>query len=191
MAPLAETLRRQWDASVETFIWDGTLAALASHASVIDCWEAMSAFLGTGRESLGNTRRVVIAKSGGASLVDRALQEHLTPVASNPFDVEVRIASPIHGTRASVLSFSCRFLLVSRKDWLYRCARAALTPVRMQIERYDPAQRVIQLDELRHGDFNVDRAVVFEQRPIQLYDLFGRLVRDGSLASQEATCPTT
>jgi len=182
---------RDWDASVQTFVWDGHAhgAPLGLGAEgLLGCDVRVSGpgFRSGRRQAPGRPR-----EECGGLLVDRALEEHAASLVDRPFDVDVRIAAPIHGTWASARCFRRRFLVVSRRDWLYRCARAALAPVRLRIEQPDAAQRVIRIDELKHGDLNVDRTVACDGMQMRLFDLYGLLVRYGGLSEREGTCPTT
>lgn len=176
MEPLADYLREHWNAAMRTFYWDGTTNSIVHPSTRDECYEALIDFFG---DDLENRRDcVIIAKSGGAMVVDNVLR-HYPNLVRLGFGTEIRIASPIHSCRASMAAFETRILLVSRRDHLYQIARAALFPIRLFYEHHDPAQRIVEFDTMAHGDFNVDRLISMQGIAMRLFELYGRCIRDG------------
>lgn len=182
MEPLAASLTRSSNVKVDLVMWDGAFYSIFLKDGEERCWRAFARLCDAWRSG---ERTVVISKSGGATICDRVLARHADELGDARFDMEIRIATPVHSTRESAQRFRNRMLLISDHDLLYRIARFVLAPVRLFIERGTGGQEVIRILALNHGGFNVDSTVAISKGTGSLYEIYGALVRNGRIETGE------
>lgn len=177
MQPFADYLRRECNAKVELFLWDGRLLTTLLPSTARSCFEAIRGFFEPNSSSQAHEKRVLISKSSGCLVVDWALGIHDSTFAKKFFDVEIRIAPPIHSQDRCAPMFRRRYLVLSRTDKLYGVARTALWPLRPFLESVDPNQQMICLDSLSHYDLNLDKPMHFHNTHMTLFELYARLIQ--------------
>jgi len=147
-----------------------------SVSTVENCWAQMSEFFGWPGGIQGRCRNVVVAKSGGGLIVDQALDKFGQDLAEDSIDLEIRVASPIHGHRATARVVRDRVLLLSRRDQLYKWSRRIASVFPGWTEYDDPQQRVLWIPDLAHREFNSDATVELGHRSVSLFDLYAATV---------------
>ena len=170
-------LEKKIGARCRKFLWPGTISSPWKESVIERCTEELVEFfeLGTHRKE-GGPARAIIAKSNGAQVVENALDRLERTGHLLDFEVEIRLASPLRGSKEHANRFSRRFLLVSDRDLLYKVGRILLRPFFSKYDYEDPNQYAIHFPLLNHNNFNHNCKVLLGKKTYDMYDIYARLL---------------
>lgn len=172
------------EAECRMFLWSGSLFGPWSSAVIERCWRSLRDFYQLDSlEPAEDVARIIFAKSNGAIILENAVERYGARLPSSAFDLELRVATPLHGTALHAKLFRRRYLLTSDRDLLFRVSRAVLRPLLPWRDWPDPRQQRIELRDLTHYDFNTNAEISVANQSVRLFDFYAQIIRGNEVAS--------
>lgn len=175
---LAHHFKEKIGAECKTFLWSGNLIDPYCDEEIKNCWDTLATFCETSNEASMHTKpfKVLFEKSNGSLLLENALHKYGTTIPPRFFDLELRIATPLKGSKRIQELVKNRYLLYSQVDCLYQFGRLLLPLIHHTYDSYDSRQKKIVLKGLNHSDFNLNIQTKLNTRTISLYDLYTEII---------------
>lgn len=172
---LSQYFTERLDADCQVFLWPGDFKGPWDKSIQASCWQSLNK-INFCEEPQEPIKKILFLKSNGAILVENTLKRYFPDLPNDYFDLELRVASPLKGSKWWDAKVRNRCLLYSNNDLLYLLAGFYLGAKRQF--NYDSTKlSKIQISGLFHHQFNKDNKITIKKQKITLYHYYALLIQ--------------